>query len=284
MKDLKFLERLNPGDHEFIPCAEMMRVGKGKPACIPEGYKHVITKRWKDFAAEKESRGLKAVDGDIVCTTPGNWKKFESGVFYAGVFDGKFKPWVTTRPAFIYSNGKQPKPIEGIDIYSVGTGALLFARDSRVPKYLVFGGRHWREVGGEIDTLPAGFLKVDDFNYLDPVLTGFRREAREEVMEPDNFSESGVMKSDYWRNITAIYDASVEVEDLEKHLFDLQEEGGIVILKRKTPKSSKYGEEGLFMVPLGTLDRYVSENLEKYGDRKFGERASLLLKRYFERA
>jgi hypothetical protein len=282
MKDLKFLESLNPGDHEFIPGAEIMWVGKGKPDHIPEGYKHVITKRWKDFVAEKESRKLKAVDGDLVCTTPKKWRKFESGVFHVGVFEGKFKPWVTTRPAFVYSNGKHPKPIPGIDIYSVGTGALFFVRDSNIPEYLVFGGRHWREVGGEIDTLPAGFLKLSDLQYPDRLIHGLDRESKEEIVEPNYVKEDGVMKTDYWRNLTACYEAGAEIKDIEKG-FDLQEQKDLIVLKRKIPKASKYGEEGLFMVPLGTLDRYVSENLEKHGNRKIGERASLLLKKYFER-
>ena len=282
MKDLKFLERLKTGDHEFIPGAEIMRAGKGMPACMPEGYKHVITKRWKDFAAEKESRGQKAADGDLVCTAPKNWKNFESGVFYAGVFEGKFKPWVTTRPAFVYRNGKRPKPIPGIDIYSVGTGALFFVRDSNTPQYLVFGGRHWREVGGEIDTPPAGFMKLADLNNPDPAIRAFDRESKEEIVEPNYAKEDGAMKSDYWRNLTACYEAGAGIKDIEKD-FDLQEHGDIVVLRRKTPKTSKYGEEGLFMVPLGTLDRYVSEGLDKHGDRRFGERAALLLKRYLER-
>jgi len=277
---MKFLEKLNPGDHEFIPEAMVMRVIPKRKLEIPETPE--IEARWKDFVAEKKSRGLQAKDGDLVVTRLDSCRQKDI-IYEVGAFFGKFKPWVTTRPAFTYSSGVRPGAVKGFDIYSLGTGGLFFVEDSGDPKYMLFGSRHWREVGGEIDTVPAGFLKTADLSDIDPALTGFRREAREEIIEPETFLESGVMKSDYWRNLTAIYDTGTEMKNIEQ-AFDLQEEGDIVILKRETPRVSKYGEEGLFMVPLGTLDRYVSENLEKYGDRRFGERAALLLKRYFERA
>ena len=73
------------------------------------------------------------------------------------------------------------------------------------------------------------------------------------------------------------------MENLEQ-VFDLQKQGNIVVLKRKTPKTSKYDEGGLFMVPVERLDSYVSDQIKRYGPKRFGERAALLLDRYFERA
>ncbi len=269
-------ESLNPEDHEFIPNAVRLAI-KNVESPVKLSYTNPeIEKRWEDFCGEKRSRDDSARDGDLVLTGPGTWRT-SLGILNVKAFHGKFKPWVTSRPAYTDSNGKRPGPVEGYNYYSVGTGGMLFVGERLNPKYLMLGSRHWREVGGEIDLPPAGFLKLDDLGAEDPLLAGYLRESREEVVEPDSLPRhAGVTKTDNWRNLTMCYEAFVGIGGIEK-AFDLEEhEGGLVVLKRKAPKKSKYREEGLFMYPEGKLDSYVSDQSAK--GRKFGERASLLLK------
>src|SRR4030067_1790802 len=102
MKDLKFLDMLKTGDHEFMPGAIAMVVVPKHKLEMPESAE--IDARWKDFAAEKESRGLKAADGDLVLTRMATCIK-RGPLLYVDALFGKFKPWVTTRPAFTYSDG-----------------------------------------------------------------------------------------------------------------------------------------------------------------------------------
>jgi len=142
--------------------------------------------------------------------------------------------------------------------------------------YVVFGGRHKREVGGEIDMPPAGFLKPEDLWYDAPCNQGIIREAKEEVAEPKEIYRSGVIVSDFWRNLTACYDVYIKWGNIEKK-FELKDDGELVVLKRKKPKPGKYGEDGLFLCYSGHLKDYVEENADR-----FGERAALLLRKYLE--
>jgi len=93
---------------------------------------------------------------------------------------------------------------------------------------------------------------------------------------PESINPNGVMISDYWRNITACYDVHIGIDELS-HKFDLSEEGGLLVARRKDGKKTKYGEGGIFLYPLDSLDSYVADNAER-----FGERTALLLQRYFE--
>jgi hypothetical protein len=278
---------LDPGDHRFVPKAESMSVRKEEPLYFGAGRntKRLIERRWDDFAAEKESRGLESRDRDIVLTRYGECV-LDRGNLHVPAFTGKFSSWVTTRPAFRwwhrgrYTDGQRAKPVEESDLYSVGIGALCFVNDEDTG-YLVIGESHKREVGGQgrvvYDTLPAGFMEPPEMeDPKDPAIPVFRaldRELEEEFIDSDFSATSGVMISDYWRNLTACFYSIVEMHMLRESA-DLEQEGDVFRVKWKQPRETKYGKT--FLIPHYHLGGFVSENA-----RKFGERGALLLNRYF---
>jgi hypothetical protein len=251
MEDLNFLERLDCGDHEFVPGAERLKLGI---VTVPPGIPDQGHVRW---------------DRLFMYTEPGSWGQ-EEGVMGAGAFGWGREPWANGRPDWIYS---------------LGVESLLFVERSGRPEYAVFGARRGTEAGGEMESLPSGFLNRNDMRYTNPVQRGIRREGSAALAEPIIKRESGVIRSDSRSGLTACCEVSVEAWKLERK-FALEERAdGVVSVKRRHPRlhrPAKYGE--ILMVPVGTLDRYVHDNLERYGGRRFGDVTSLILKRYFERA
>jgi len=272
------IEGLNPGDHRFIPTVENIeniRCFKVHPPTLStEKYSEEIEKRWDDFVEERKSRGLDSKDGDIVCTFYDKSFIDISNNLILPLFEYKFKPWVTTRPAFKWASDEESESITFPEIYTLGAGGLAFVEDNS-EKYMVFGSRHRREVGGEIDTPPAGFMKISDL-CLDFFVNNIIRESKEELVAPEKAILNGAMISDYWRNLTACYDLELKMDELLEK-FDISEDGEMLVARRKDGKATKYGEDGIFFYPLGKLDSYVTDNA-----KRFGERAALLLTRYFE--
>ncbi len=286
------IDGLDPGDHDFIPGAERMIIENAGSPDLEKMYgnlKRRIESRWNDWKAERGNRGLEAIDGDLVLTRYGLCEQ-EDGKLYVPAFKGKFRPWVTTRPAFKWSDGREGEPLEGADmpapdLYTLGTGALCFVTDGMY-RYLVLGKRHTREVGGQenvvYDTIPAGFMKLSDLGADEPDVTAMERESREEFTEPDSYAQSGVMISDYWRNLTGCFDTLVNMKSLrEKAEIEQEDAAGMILGVRwneqaKSKAKSKYEGDGIVLIPEYNLGRFVSENT-----KRFGERAALLLKRYF---
>jgi hypothetical protein len=265
------------GDHKFIEGADRIHV---YPVSEPdfearqhEELRPFIDERWEDFVAERASRGLQTTNGTLVLTDSNQWE-IKDRVLSVPVVNGGFKDWVTTRPAFRYADEKRPvEPVEDVKLHTVGVGALYII-DRR---YLVLGNRYAREVGGEIDTPPAGFMKPEDvLTNKDPTVVAMEREAEEEVVLPSSILHRGAMKSNNWRNLTACFGLDTGFDAI-RETFDIERDGSILTLKRKEPRASKYGEGGVYLHHLVELEDYVAEHASH-----FGERAALLLRRYFE--
>ncbi len=64
------LEALNPGDHRFIGEKEVIGIepyiNDSILITVPE--RKEIEKRWKDFVAERKSRGLETFNGELILT------------------------------------------------------------------------------------------------------------------------------------------------------------------------------------------------------------------------
>jgi hypothetical protein len=280
MKDLKFLKKMNTGDHRVLRVFgenEFLLYVSSHPD-LPENTQRYADGRWDDFVAGRKAGGQKTRNDRIMLTYPGSWRPGSECILTYGIeaFPGEFKELVTTRPVFEYSDGGKAGPLKGHDAYSVGIGGLYTVWDLDHP-YLVFGIRDKSEVGGEIDMPPSAFTIPEDVERPScrSAFPTLRRETEKEIVRPKHARMGGVMVSDEWRNLTVFFDCRAQIGDVEKH-FRLRKRDyvdktpafpGELILKRRGifHGKGKYGE--LYMISLENLHEYVSENAGRFGGR-----------------
>jgi len=261
-------EELKSAHHRFYPTAKKISLQPYTGALwLSKNAKEEVDKRWENFVSEKSSTGVNVEDKYLVCTD--FWGGSRDNTLQVFYFQEAFKNFVTSNPAFTYSDGMQSNEISGVKkFYSVGACGLCHIDGS----YMLLGIR----CDGRIDTVPAGFLQISDLKEVDPVVYAFRREGKRNSVEPDSVKEHGVIISDYWRNLSACFEGITEIKKIKEDFnLEYDRKGKFTYLKRKHPKETKY--RSLFLCPEEKLEDYASKNLELLGDR-----TKAILGRYFE--
>jgi hypothetical protein len=243
------------GDHSFVPGANRLVVGKGHPPEFPDALEAEVARRWGDFVEGGNAGVPGTVDHELVLTDMGYGPYEEE--FHAFAFAGRLKPWVTTRPAFAWSDGRKGESLKKAPgLYALESAALCFARGGDNARYLVL-----RETAGHIDTFPAGFMQSEDLEHEDPASAALLRGFRENLCGPGMYKPWGVIISEKQRKVTACYGAEVDYLRLADSL-DVR--GG-----------RKAGDGLILLCREDDIGEYVLKKAPC-----FGERAAAMLSRY----